>query len=105
MKTLISTALLAALCTAGVPALAVQDDAKTATQKKDATLAQQGMPMSKNAGMTMDMKAMDVNSDGMVSKDEFMSYHEGMYEKMKKGQNGMVSIKDMEMMHGDAMKK
>ena len=51
----------------------------------------------------MDMKMMDTNNDGMISKEEFMKHHESMYEKMKKGSNGMVSTKDMQMMMDDMM--
>ncbi len=52
------------------------------------------------AGMDtkMNMKMMDSNNDGMVSKDEFMKYHETMYDGMKKNSSGMVSMKDMQMM-------
>jgi Ca2+-binding EF-hand superfamily protein len=32
----------------------------------------------------MGMKMMDVNHDGMISKEEFMGHHESMYDKMKK---------------------
>jgi hypothetical protein len=49
----------------------------------------------------MDMKMMDTNGDGMISKDEFMKYHEMMYDKMKKNKTGMVDMKDMGMMHHD----
>ena len=51
----------------------------------------------------MDMKMMDTNNDAMISKEEFMKHHEGMYDKMKKGSNGMVSVKDMQMMMHDMM--
>ena len=71
--------------------------------------AQDGMmkqdPMK--GGMTMKdgmgMKMMDVNSDGMISKEEFMKHHESMYDRMKKGSNGMVSMKDMQLMMDDMM--
>ena len=53
----------------------------------------------------MDMKMMDTNNDGMISKEEFMKHHESMYDKMKKGSNGMVSTKDMQMMMDDMMMK
>ena len=53
----------------------------------------------------MGMKMMDVNNDGMISKEEFMKYHESMYDKMKKGSGGMVSIKDIQMMMDDMMMK
>jgi hypothetical protein len=47
--------------------------------------------------MGMDMKAMDANGDGMISKKEFDSHHQVMWKKMK-SKNGMVSIADMESM-------
>lgn len=46
------------------------------------------------------MKAMDTNGDGMISKDEFMRAHEMKWDKMKKNASGMVDMKDMEMMYG-----
>ena len=60
--------------------------------------------MHKKDSMGMDMKAMDANGDGMISKDEFMKSHEAMWDKMKKNDKGMVDMKDMKMMH-DAMMK
>ena len=38
----------------------------------------------KPQGMMMEMKAMDTNHDGMISKKEFMKFHEEMWAKMKK---------------------
>ncbi len=55
--------------------------------------------------MKMDMKAMDKSGDGMISKSEFMNYHEAMFDKMKKDGKGMVSMKDMQMMMGGDMMK
>ena len=52
----------------------------------------------------MMMKMMDPNGDGMISKDEFMKHHEKMYEGMKKNKDGMVDMKDMQMMHDGMMK-
>ena len=65
------------------------------------SMAMDDMKMSKNMDMKMDMKVMDTNGDGMISKDEFIKYHEMMYDKMKKNKTGMVDIKEMEMMHHD----
>jgi len=48
--------------------------------------------------MAKHMKMMDANADGMISKDEFMKHHEGMYDGMKKNSSGMVNAKDMQMM-------
>ena len=39
-------------------------------------------------------KMMDTNADGMVSKDEYMAYHEGRFGKMKQNSDGMVMMKD-----------
>lgn len=50
--------------------------------------------MSKNG---MDMKGIDANYDGMISKPEFMTHHEKMYDSMKKNKDGQVDMKDMEM--------
>ena len=62
------------------------------------------MKQGKGMAMGMDMKMMDTNKDGMISKEEFMKHHEAMWEKMKKNKNGMVDIKDMNMMHDMMMK-
>ena len=74
--------------------------------------AQDGMmmrhgSMQAGGGMKagMDMKMMDTDNDGMISKQEFIKHHESMYDKMKKGSNGMVSLKDMQMMHDMMMQK
>jgi len=39
------------------------------------------------------MQMMDTDNDGMVSREEFMSHHEKMYEDMKPGDSG-VSYKN-----------
>ena len=63
-----------------------------------------GMAMKEGKGMKTEMKMMDTNGDGMISKDEFIKHHEMMYDKMKKSSNGMVSVKDMQMMMDEMMK-
>ena len=65
--------------------------------------AQDGMMRQGSMQGGMDMKMMDTNNDAMISKEEFMKHHEVMYDKMKKGSNGMVSVKDMQMMMHDMM--
>lgn len=57
-----------------------------------------------------EMKMMDGNSDGMISKAEYMKHHEMMFDKMKKSKGDMVDMKEMMMMSdgrmkGDAMMK
>jgi hypothetical protein len=46
---------------------------------------------------------MDANQDGKISRDEFMSYHEKLWENLEKDENGMVDSKALSqrgMMHG-----
>jgi Spy/CpxP family protein refolding chaperone len=49
------------------------------------------------AAAHMNKMNMDTNGDGMVSKQEYISHHEAMFDKMDKGGKGMVPMKDMEM--------
>lgn len=48
----------------------------------------------------MRMQAMDTNNDGMVSRDEFMKYHDAMWNKTKRNQAGMAMMTDVEAMYG-----
>jgi EF hand len=48
-------------------------------------------------GMTQ-MKNMDTDNDGTVSKEEFMKSHEAMWDGMKKNKDGLVDVKEMQMM-------
>lgn len=73
------TILAVAFIGASAPALAMDD-------------------MNKGMKMKMNMKMMDSNGDGAISKEEFMKNHEMMYEKMKKNKDGTVDLKDMSMM-------
>jgi len=43
-----------------------------------------------NGNMSFDIKEMDANHDGMISKDEFMKYGEGKWNKMSKGSPQMT---------------
>jgi Ca2+-binding EF-hand superfamily protein len=54
-------------------------------------------------GMTQ-MKNMDTDNDGTISKEEFMKAHEAMWDEMKKNKDGLVDVKEMQMMH-KGMKK
>ena len=50
--------------------------------------------MKKNmSSRDKNMKMMDTDNDGMVSREEFMSHHEKMYNDMKPGDSG-VSYKN-----------
>lgn len=46
-------------------------------------------------GNKMEMKNMDVDGDGMLSKAEFMKAHEAMFDHMK-NKDGMVDMKSMQ---------
>lgn len=90
MKTITMTALAVALLSTGLPASAA-DSMKL--MKKDR------MSMSK------DMKAMDTNGDGMISKEEYMKHSEMMFEGMQKNKDGMIDMKHMSMTKGGSMMK
>jgi hypothetical protein len=98
MKKLLSTGLTAVLFASAAASFA-QNTPKENTMPPMGAAQKEGMGMKMGMGMGLDAKAMDTNSDGMISKDEFMKHHEAMFEKMKKGSNGMVSLKDWEAMH------
>ena len=40
------------------------------------------------------MAMMDKNGDHMVTKEEFMAFHEAMWEKMDKKKTGMIEARD-----------
>lgn len=67
------------------------------------------MDDSKNMNMKsmemkmMDPKMMDKDGDGMISRAEFMSAHEMMFDRMKNSQ-GMIDMKDMQKMKENMMK-
>ena len=44
-----------------------------------------------------DMQGMDQNHDGMISKAEFMQYHEKMWAEMEKNDHGMFVVKPQPM--------
>lgn len=48
----------------------------------------------------IDFKAMDSNADGMISRDEYVGYYGGRFDRMKRNDKGMVMMKDMMMMDG-----
>jgi Ca2+-binding EF-hand superfamily protein len=44
--------------------------------------------------MHFDAKAMDMNGDGMVSKDEMQKYGESLWDKMARNDKRMISVVD-----------
>ena len=106
MNKLISSGLIAMLCGVGIAASAqTTTTTPSATMKstmtpKDGMAPKDGMGMQ--AGMKMDMKMMDTNGDGKISKAEYNKYHALMWTKMKKDKGGMVGMSDMQMMMKDS---
>ena len=50
------------------------------------------------------LKMMDANSDGMISKAEYMKHHERMWGILKKNNDGLVKLEDMKKAPGGAWK-
>ncbi len=79
----------------------VQDESGVTEQstgtntRKSTSNSKKSMAKNHQTRHSMDYKMMDANSDGMISKGEYMTYHEQSYGKMKHT-NDNVSIKDME---------
>jgi hypothetical protein len=48
-------------------------------------------------------KAMDVNNDGMISKDEFMKYQETLWGKVKRNAAGLATMADIDAMYAPGM--
>ena len=95
MKRFIVAGFAVALLGSGASALA-QDAGKKMPMDHGTSAKGDMKRMDRMHGM--DVKAMDTNADGMISREEFMKHHEAMYDAMKKGGNGMVSVNDMGMM-------
>jgi hypothetical protein len=77
-------ALCGSLCLVGISMSAYADD----SMKSDHMMANDNC-------MSMHMKMMDKNGDGMVSKDEYMDAMKMKWEKMPKSKGDMMSMDDM----------
>ena len=53
-------------------------------------------PATSTAGKSMDFKRMDANSDGWVSREEYLAFHGSRFDTMKRNDKGWVSWSDME---------
>lgn len=61
------------------------------------SMAMDNMDMKSMDMKMMDPKMMDKDGDGMISRSEFMSAHEMMFDRIKNNQD-MISVKDMQKM-------
>jgi hypothetical protein len=48
---------------------------------------------------------MDTNHDGVISKDEFMTFHETKWNSLPKNKDGVVELSDMHMMYDEGHDK
>lgn len=111
MNKIITTALTIAFLTTGVGAYAAttpdtnKDDGSNLGTSDTPQIKQQQRRMDKKSGSTPSSsnssktmmesnKKMDTNSDGMISKAEYMAHQEKMFGTMKQT-DGNVSISDM----------
>lgn len=94
MNKFISSGLALTLCAVGSVSMAQSAGTKPMMESGTMTNSDGAMRMGGRM-QNMDMKLMDSNGDGMVSRAEFVKYHETVYDGMKKGSNGMISVKDM----------
>jgi hypothetical protein len=90
--------LLAVLCGTALVSLAGPAVSQS-TMKEEKKMETKDMATKEMGMKEMRMKGMDANNDGMVSKAEFLSYHEAMWNKMKRNQAGMAMMEDVEMMY------
>lgn len=101
MKKILMTALTGALLCTGASSFAASHTAAPAAGPAGGMMAKDmnhGHDMSKKDMM----KDMDANSDGLISKEEFMKHHEKMFDAMPKNKDGLVDMKSMHM--GDKKK-
>ena len=78
-------------------ALGTSDTPQIKQQDKRIDKKMTNKSMKKNNRMSnsdKEMKMMDTDNDGMVSRDEYMNHHETMYGNMPQNENGGVSYKN-----------
>lgn len=89
-KRLISIAIGAAILGASAGAGAQATSSKPGESGTSPTLMQN----------QIDFKAMDTNSDGMISREEYVAYYGSRFDRMKRNEKGMVMMNDMRMWDG-----
>ena len=77
--------------------MARKDGTAPASAADQSTVMRRDMVMGMGMTPTMrrdSMKAMDANGDGMISKDEYMKWHEARFDRMST--SAMITMKDLE---------
>ena len=91
MRKLIATVCGTALI--GVSGMALgQTTPSTSTAPKPMT--------GSTAGKSMEFKSMDANSDGWVTREEYLTFYGSRYDGMKRNDKGYVSWSDMQSSDG-----
>ena len=78
MKKFIFTLCAAGLMSGSFSAAALDDTAKSSSKSSSSS--------------SVDWSVMDTNGDGLISRDEFMSYQERTYDGMQKNTSGMYEL-------------
>jgi hypothetical protein len=86
-KKLISIVMGAAILGASAAAVAQT----TTAPKSGDTMPSQ----SATTQYQVDFKVMDTNADGMITREEYVAYYGGRFERMKRNDKGMVMMNDM----------
>lgn len=89
--------LAAGLAVSSVSSMAMDNAMNMDTKSTDMNKNSMEMKMK-----MMDPQMMDKDGDGMISRTEFISAHEMMFDHMKNSQD-MVSVKDMQKMKKNMM--
>ena len=53
------------------------------------------MSSQKSVQNQIDFKVMDANADGMISREEYVNYYGGRFDRMKRNDKGMVLMDDV----------
>lgn len=95
MSKLVSAVISAAILGASSVAIAQTTGTTGGTMKPSDTMS--SSPSMQNS---IDFKMMDKNSDGMITRDEYVGYYGGRFDRMKRNDKGMVMMNDMQTWDG-----
>ena len=79
--------IIYSLCAAGLMSASFSAAAALDSTTNSSTSSSKGSSSS-----SVDWSVMDTNGDGLISRDEFMSYQERSYDGMQKNSSGMYEL-------------